>query len=90
MTPKDEAPAETAILIPEGGHAKRTKSPRYDLYRVNASGNLEPLATDVAAATRKEAIKKQDDPWGTFAVARTGELKVLTRNKVVAEADDWA
>ena len=68
----------------------RTKSPRYDVYRVNGDGHLVPLATDVAAPTRKKAIEKQDDPYGSFATARTGELVMLTRGKKVVEKDDWS
>ena len=68
---------------------KRTKSPRYDVSRVADNGQLTLLATDVAAPTRREAIKKQDDPWGSFATARAGELKFETRDKETREEEVW-
>jgi hypothetical protein len=79
-------PATTAT--PAEPKSKR-KNPRYDVYRVDIEGLLKPVATDVAASSRREAIKAQDDPYGTFAVCRAGELVVLTRNKKVVEEDDW-
>lgn len=91
--PKATKTEPTAIPVPDAPagatRPTRTKSPRYDVYRVNGDGHLVPLATDVAAPTRKKAIEKQDDPYGSFATARTGELVMLTRGKKVVEKDDW-
>lgn len=67
----------------------RTKSPKYDVYRVNEEGHLVPLATDVAAPTRKKAIEKQDDPYGAFATVRTGEVKLTTRKQTTKPVDVW-
>lgn len=81
-TPATKAPADEP-------KAKRKKSPKYDVYRVADDGYLRPEATDVPASSRREEVKAQDDPYGTFAVCRAGELVVLTRNKKTIEADDW-
>ena len=75
--------------VREDAKPTRKKNPRYDVYRVDESGYLRLLFADVAAPTRQAAIEKQDNPWGTFATVRAGELKVQTREKAVREEAVW-
>jgi hypothetical protein len=83
MAPNDDAP-------------KRKKNPSYDVFCRKDIGWLE-IAENVAASSRREAITKATadtgdpaDQYGTFAVVRSGEFKVLTRTKKVIEAEDWS
>lgn len=79
----------------------RKKNAHYDVFAQDASldsrAGVEPVwvrvATDVQAASRREAIVKamqdDDDAYGTFATVRSGEFQVLTRAKKTIVADDW-
>lgn len=70
---------------------KRTKSPAsYDVFRAEGD-TLTLVKADVTARSRREAIATAaPTEYGTFAVVRSGELKVLTRTKKVVETEDWS
>lgn len=74
--------------------AKPAKSPpKFDVYRVAASGTLSLLVGDVAATTRKAAVKAAtadaDDPSGTYAVFPAGVRQDLTLEVKQVPQDVW-
>lgn len=86
MAKTDETTTTTPIV----------RDPSYDVFREGAEGVWVPLAAGVSASSRREAIvaatatRPEDERYGSFAVVRAGEFKIIGRARKVEPQDVWS